>query len=91
MKNEIKANQVGQLLPIAMVIVATAVGVAVGLQMMGDVQDDMTASSAEYNATADGITAVSKIPAKLPLIVTAVILGILLVLIGRFAYMKFAN
>ena len=40
---------------------------------MGDVKSDMTTDSVEYNATADAITGVAKLPEKFPLIVTVVI------------------
>ena len=71
-----------QLLPIALTIVVAAIGVSYGLEVMGDIKDDMTAGSAERNATVDTITGVAKITAKLPMIATivvaAVIIGILL-------------
>ena len=46
---------------------------AYGLNVMGDVKSDMTADSTEYNATANAITGVAKLPEKFPLIVTVVI------------------
>lgn len=81
--------QIQDLLPIGMTIVVLGIALAYGLQVMGDVQDDMTANSAEYNATSDAIDGVAEIPSKLPTIVTvivaAVIIGILITyLAGRF-------
>ena len=85
------------LLPIGMTLVVLGIGLAYGLNVMGDVQSDFvtgatgcnstvtTSCGAEYNATGDAVTAVAKIPEKLGLIVTviiaAVIIGILLKLL----------
>jgi Na+-transporting methylmalonyl-CoA/oxaloacetate decarboxylase gamma subunit len=82
--------QIGELLGIGMTLVVLGIGLAYGLQVMGDVKDDMDTGSMEANATDDAITAVAKIPEKLPTIVTvivaAVIIGILITYLwGRFA------
>ena len=69
------------LLPIGVTLVVVTIVLAFGLQILGDIKGDMTASSYEANATADGIEGLAKIPAKLPLIasvvVAVVIIGIL--------------
>ena len=80
--------QIGDLLPIGITILVLGIALAYGLQVMGDIQGDMTASSVEANATGKAIEAVAKIPDRLPLIVTvilaAVIIGIVVVyLAGR--------
>lgn len=70
------------LLPIGITLVVLSIVLAYGLQVQGEVRDDMTSGSAEYNATQDGIEAVAKLPEKLGTIVTiivaAVIIGILI-------------
>lgn len=81
--------QIQELLGIGMTIVVLGIGLAYGLQVMGDVKSSMTNDSAEANATRDAITGVAKIPQKLPTIVTvivaAVIIGILITYLwGRF-------
>jgi len=59
---------------VAITVVVVAMVSVLGLQLLGDTQDDLTADSAEYNATADAIEGVGKIPDKLPLIIGAVVL-----------------
>lgn len=61
---------------VAITIVVVAMVSVLGLQLLGDTQGDLTSGSAEYNATADAIEGVGKIPDKLPLIVGAVVLVI---------------
>ena len=61
---------VGDLLPLALTIVVAGIGIAYGLNVLGDVKTDMTANSYEANATGDTITAVAKFSDKLGLIVT---------------------
>jgi hypothetical protein len=58
MKKTIVKFQIGDLLPIGITFVVLGITIAFGLQVMGDVQGDMTASSAEYNATANAIEGV---------------------------------
>ena len=82
---------IGDILPTAMALVVTGVGVAVGLQIMGDVQDDMTVDSEEYNATGDAISGVSKFPAKFGLIATVVVAAIILGVLVNFLVMRFSN
>jgi hypothetical protein len=69
------------LAPIALTVGVAGILIAYTLQIQGDVQGDMTAGSAEYNATADSIEATGKLSAKLPLVVTiimaALVIGIL--------------
>jgi len=82
--------QVSELLGIGLTLVVLGIGLAYGLEVMSDVRDDMTADTAEYNATQDAITGVGKIPDKMPtiatVIVAAVIIGILITYLwGRFA------
>ena len=66
------------LVAVGLGVVSVALISAFGLQLMGEVQDDMTASSAEYNATGDGITALAKIPGKLGIIVLAFIIVVVI-------------
>lgn len=92
MKQETKMSMefdIGQLLPIGLTIVVLGIALAYGLQVMGDVQDDMTVDSAEYNATGDALTGVAKIPNKLPLIVTVVIAAVIIGIIVRYLWMRY--
>lgn len=79
-----KGFNIGDLLPIALTFVVTGIAVAYGLQVLGDVQDDMTANSFEANATGDTITAVAKFPAKMGLLATVVIAAIVLMVLIRY-------
>jgi len=80
MENKAKFG-INELLSIGLTLVVLGIGLSYGLEVMGDVQDDMTASSVEYNATQSALEGVAKIPEKMPtiatVIVAAVIIGIL--------------
>ena len=78
------------LLPIGMTLVVLGIGLAYGLNVMGDVKADMTAGSAEYNATGDAVTAVAKIPEKLGLIVTVIIAAVIIGILVRYLFVRFA-
>jgi len=86
-KTETQFN-IGQLLPIGLTIVVLGIALAYGLQVMGDVSDDMTANSSEKNATAEAIEGVAKIPNKLPMIVTVVVAAVIIGIIVRYLYMR---
>jgi len=75
---------VGELLTIGMTLVVLTIGIAYGLNILGDIEDDMTASSAEANATSDGITAIAKIPAKLGIIVTIILAAVVIGILYRY-------
>ena len=77
----------GELQGLAITLVIIALVAAIGLQILGDQQADMTVDSAEYNATGDGIEAIGQIPSKLPMIV-GVVLGVIVIGIV-VAYLSF--
>ena len=56
---------------------------------MGDVQDDMTADSAEYNATADAISGVAELPSKLPTIATVVVAAVIIGILVTYLASRF--
>ena len=89
-ENEIAEFELGELLGIGMTLVVLTIGLAYGLQVQADIRDDMTAGTAEYNATQDGITAVAKIPAKLGTIVTIVIAAVIIGILVRYLWQRFA-
>jgi hypothetical protein len=72
-----------------MTFIVLGIGLVFGLQVMGDVKTDLTADTAEYNASVKTIEAVSKIPAKLGIIVTVVIAAILLGILVRYLMVRF--
>ena len=87
---EVAEFDIQQLLPIGMTVVVFGIGIAYGLNVMEDVQSDMTSGTAAYNATADGITAVAKFPSKLGLIVTVVIAAIVIGILVRYLFVRYA-
>lgn len=77
------------LLPIGITFVVLGIALAFGLNIMSDVKGEFTdTTSAEYNATVDAITGVSKIPAKLPLIATTVVAAILIGIVVRYLFVQ---
>ena len=89
MENKYAEFQIQDLLPIAMTLVVTGIGVAFGLNVMSDVQDDFTTNSIEYNATGDAIEGVAKIPEKMPLIATVIVAAILIGILVRYLFVRF--
>lgn len=88
MTNETPKFQVADILPLALTIVVVGIGLAYGLNVLSDVQADMTVDSASYNATGDTITAVAKFPAKLGLIVTVIVAAILIGILVRYLMVR---
>jgi len=58
---------------------------------MADVQDDMTADTLEFNATADAMEGVSEIPAKLPTIATVVVAAVILGILVTYLWARFSK
>ena len=81
--------RIEELLGIGFTIVVLGIGLAYGLQVMGDVQDDMTAATAEYNATDDAIEGVAKIPEKLPTIVTVIVASVIIGILVTYLWARF--
>lgn len=77
------------LLPIAMVLVVAGIGIAFGLNVMADVQDDFTAGTAEYNATQDAIDANSNLAERMPLLATVVVAAIIIGVLVRYLFGQF--
>jgi len=73
--------EIRDMLPIGITFVVLGVGMTYGLDVMEDVNADMTENSSAYNASQDAIEGVGKIPEKMPqialVIVAAIIIGIL--------------
>jgi len=73
---------INDLYTIGIVVAVTGIALAFALQVTGDVQDDMTADTAEYNATGEAIDGIAVIPEKLPTVAT---IGVAVVIIGLLA------
>jgi len=80
-KDEVAYFEIKDMLAIAVVLVVVGITIAFGLNVLADVRGDFTAGSAEYNATSDTISGISKLSGKMPIIglvvVAAIIIGIL--------------
>lgn len=87
-ESEVVKFDIGSLLPIGLTILVLGIALAYGLQIMGDLKSDMTASSLEYNATTAAMEGVAKIPEKLPLIVTVVLAAVIIGIIVRYLWMN---
>ena len=75
---------------IGVVIALVIVGMVsvIGLEVMEDSQDDLTANSAAYNASADAIEGIAKVPSKLPMIVTAIVGALIIGILLTYLYFK---
>ncbi len=92
--------EIQDLLPIALTLVVVGIGVAYGLNVMGDVKTGMLTNTAgcnstsdvrcgsDYNATGNAITGVAKLPEKLPLIATVVVAAIIIGILVRYMFMS---
>lgn len=79
-----QAITLSELMNISIIVVVIALVVTFGVDILDDTQADFVAGTAAYNATADGITGVSKISSKLPIIVTVVVAVIIIGLLFSF-------
>lgn len=89
MNRKVSEFDVRDMLPIGLTFVVLGIGLAYGLEVMGDVQDDMTTDSAEYNATSDAIAGVSKFPEKMEMIATVIIAAIIIGILVRYLMVRF--
>jgi hypothetical protein len=80
---------VQDILPIALTLVIAGIGIAFGLDVMEDVQGDMTVDGSAYNATGDAITGVAKIPEKFGLIATVIIAAIIIGILVRYLMVRY--
>jgi len=81
--------RIEELLGIGLTLVVLGIGIAYGLQVMGDIRTDMTANSAERNATDDAIDGVAKIPDKLPTIATVIVASVIIGILVTYLWARF--
>lgn len=90
MEKKVCEFNITDLLPIGLTFVVLGIGLAYGLNVMGDVRDDFTdTTSAEYNATGDAIDGVAKLPEKMPLIATVVVAAVIIGILVRYLMVRF--
>ena len=75
---------IGQIVPIVVILAVAGLVISFTSQIGGDVQDDMTTDSLEYNATAKMLEANTKFADKLPLIATVIVAVILIGIIIKY-------
>lgn len=90
MQKQIVKFDIRDLLPIGFLVMVLGIGLSYGLDIMGDLRDDMTDGSAEELAANNTITAVAKIPAKLGTLVSVVLAAVVIGTLVTFLYQKFA-
>jgi hypothetical protein len=83
--------RIEDLLPIGFTFVVLGLGLAYGLQIMGEVKDDMTSGTEEYDAVNNTIQGVAKIPEKLPTLATVVMASVLIGVLVTYLYARFAR
>jgi len=83
--------QISELLGIAMTLVVLGIGIGYGLQVMGEIKDDMAVDSFEANATQSAIEGVAKIPEKLPTIATVIVASVIIGILVTYLWGRFAN
>lgn len=76
------------LLGIGMMIMVLGIALSFGLQVLGELKSDMTASSYEQNATVDTIQAIAKIPAKLGTVASVVIIAVIIGVLINFLWVR---
>jgi len=84
MEKQIVEFNIQDIWPIALVFVIAGLGIAYGLQAMGEAKADMATDSMEYNATGNAITGIAKFPAKFATIATIVIAAIIIMILVRY-------
>lgn len=82
-----KGYTVKDLMPIALLIVVTAIAIGVGADVLSTVQADQTSGTAAYNASGFGLTGVSELSSWIPTIALVVAAAIVIgVLVYSFAF-----
>ena len=89
LKKQICEFDIRELLPIGLTIVVLGIGLTYGLNVMGDVRDDMVVDSLEYNASVKAMEGVAKIPNKLPLIVTVIVAAVIIGILTRYLMVRY--
>lgn len=88
MQTEKARFEVGDILYLALTLVVAGIGIAFGLSVLSDTKADFTTDSAEYNATADTITGVSKFSSKMGLIATVLVAAIVIGILVRYLFVR---
>lgn len=101
MNRKVSEFDIQDILPIGLTFVVLGIGLAYGLEVMGDIQDDQVTGGldcnathtgscgASYNASRDAIAGVSKFPEKMEMIATVIIASIVIGILVRYLMVRF--
>ena len=78
-----RGYSVGEMPTLALVLVIVAITVALGLLVLANMQDTMTADSAAANATGEGIDGLAELASWLPIIALVIAAGIVIGIVVR--------
>lgn len=82
--------EIQDLLKIGIVFVVLGIALVYGLNVMEDVKADMNTSSTAYTAAGEAITGVAKFPNKMPLLATVVLAAVMIGILLRYLYVRYA-
>lgn len=89
MKTKVAEFNIQDMLPLALVLIVTGIGIAFGQNIMADISSGFTAGTYEANSTASAQQGVDKLASKLPLIGTVLVAVIVIGLVVTNLFIRF--
>ena len=90
-KKEVVKFQLKELLGVGFTLVVLGIGLGYGLDVMSDIEADLTAGSVEQMAVANATLGVAKIPEKLPTIATVIVAAVIIGILVTYLWARFAR
>ena len=78
-----RGYSVGDIPQLSLILVIVGITVTLGLLVLSNMQDTLTADSAAYNATSDGISGLAELSGWLPIIALVIAAGIVIGIVVR--------